>query len=218
MSIALPVYPAGTIASYSEFIAEIRDMMDNDAYNQASIDRALRKSEALFNRSLRSPDMETRIMFSIADELTELPDDFLEMRFIFQNGSPDTPLTTMSPAGLLAAYQGVAGTPAAYAIEGDFLRVGPVGAAEVEMVYYAAITPLTEAAVSNWLLNKHPDLYVSGVLYHLARRERDADAIAQAGQEVSALIDSINSATSRARWGAGPLVPAGMRQVAGARA
>lgn len=217
MSIAIPVYPAGTIASYAEFIAEIRDMIDNAAYDENTIDRALRKAEALFNRSLRSPEMETRIMFSIADELTPLPDDFLEMRFIFQNGSPDTPLSSMAPAGLLGAYQGRAGMPRAYAIEGDFLRVGPVGAAEVEMVYYAAIPPLTESAVSNWLLNKHPDLYVSGVMYHLARRERDADGAAQAGQEVSALIDSINSANARARWGAGPLIPTGQAQVRGAR-
>ena len=105
MSIALPVYPAGTIASYAEFIAEIRDMQDNAAYDEPTIDRALRKAEAMFNRSLRSPDMETRIMFAITDELTALPADFLEMRFIFQDGSPDSPMTSMSPAPAISKWK-----------------------------------------------------------------------------------------------------------------
>ena len=98
------------------------------------------------------------------------------------------------------------------------LRVVPVGTATLEMAYYAKLPPLSDAQVSNWLLEKHPDLYVSGVMYHLARRERDQDGMAQAAQEVSTLLASINTAGQRNRWGAGPLVPMGLRQVRGARA
>lgn len=213
MSIAIPTYAPGAITSYSELVTEIRDMMDDTDYSQEAIDRALRKAEAEFNRTLRTPDMETRAVFTITNELTPLPDDFLEMRFIFVEGMPDQPLASMSPAGMLQTYYGRSGCPMAYTIEGANLRVGPVGNAAVEMVYYQRIVGLTDAQVSNWLLRKHPDLYVAGVMYHLARRERDQDGMAQAAQEVQALTAAIKSAAMSARWGAAPLTPRGLQQV-----
>lgn len=218
MAIVLSTYAPGAIATYSDLLDEIRDLMDDDNYDQAVIDRALRKAEAEFNRSLRAAEMEKRAMLTVAGELTALPADFLELRFIFQEGSPDTPLRSMSPAGMLAIHAGVSGVPQAYAIEGREIRVGPVGNATLELVYYAAVPALSDATQSNWLLSRHPDLYVSGALFHLARRERDAEGAAQAGQEVMALMQSINRSTQAARWGAAPLIPAGVQQVRGARA
>jgi len=217
MSIAIPTYAPGSITSYSELVTEIRDMMDDADYNQEAIDRALRKAEAEFNRTLRTPDMETRSVFTVSSDLTALPADFLEMRFIFVEGMPDQPLASMSPSGLLATYYGRSGCPMAYTLEGGNIRVGPVGTAAVEMVYYQRILGLTDAQVSNWLLRKHPDLYVAGVLYHLARRERDESGMAQAAQEVSTLMGSIQSAAQKARWGSAPLVTRGISQVRGAR-
>jgi hypothetical protein len=217
MSIAIPTYAPGAIASYSDLIAEIRDLMDDATYAQDVIDRALRKAEAEFNRTLRTPEMETRGILNVTEELTQLPADFLELRFIFQEGSPDKPLKSMSPSGMLAIYSGCSGTPEAYTIEGGFLRVGPVGATTLELVYYRPLPQLSDAQVSNWLLASHPDLYVAGVMYHLARRERDSDGMAQAAQEVAALTAAIQGAAARNRWGAAPLSPAGIRQVPGAR-
>lgn len=217
MSIAIPTYAPGSITSYSELVTEIRDMMDDADYNQEAIDRALRKAEAEFNRTLRTPDMETRTVFTVSGDLTALPADFLEMRFIFVEGMPDQPLASMSPSGLLSTYYGRSGCPMAYTLEGGNIRVGPVGTAAVEMVYYQRILGLTDAQVSNWLLRKHPDLYVAGVLYHLARRERDEAGMAQAAQEVSTLMGSIQGAAQKARWGSAPLVTRGIAQVRGAR-
>ncbi|MGV0964199.1 MAG: phage adaptor protein [Polynucleobacter sp.] len=218
MSIAIATYAPGAIASYSDFVTELRDMLDDNDYAQDAIDRALRKAEAEFNRTLRTPDMENRIVLSVTTELTLLPSDFLEMRSVFQEGSPDATLASMSPHAIVAAYRGYAGSPVAYAIEGGMIRVAPVGSAALDLTYYAAIPQLSDAQVSNWLLRKHPDLYVAGALYHLARRERDNDGMEQAAQEVQTLTTAIMSAGQRARWGAAPLTPAGIQQVRGVRA
>lgn len=59
MSIAIQTYAPGAISSYPNLIAEIRDLMDDGDYSQEAIDRALRKAEAQFNRSLRTPEMST---------------------------------------------------------------------------------------------------------------------------------------------------------------
>jgi len=217
MSIAIPTFAPGAISTYNELVTEIRDMMDDVDYSQEAIDRALRKAEAEFNRTLRTPDMETRVVFSITGELTQLPSDFLEMRFIFVEGMPDQPLASMSPAGMLSTYYGRTGCPMAYTIEGNMIRVGPVGDVAVEMVYYRRLDALSSGQVSNWLLVKHPDLYVAGALYHLARRERDEAGMAQAAQEVATLTEAIKVAAISQRWGAAPLIPTGIRQSRGAR-
>jgi len=213
MSIAIPTYAPGAISSYTDFIGEIRDMMDDADYSQVAIDRALRKAEAEFNRSLRTTDMETRAVFTATDELTMLPADFLEMRFIFLEGMPDAPLASMSPAGMLSTYYGRSGTPMAYTIEGNNLRLGPVGTAALEMVYYQRISAISDAQVSNWLLRKHPDLYVAGVLFYLYGRERDTEGESRAAQTVQTLMESIRQSAMSQRWGAAPLIPRGISQV-----
>jgi len=218
MAIAIPTYSPGSIATYTDLIAEIRDLSDDADYRQDAIDRAIRKAEGEFNRKLRAPEMETRMVLTITGELTQLPSDFLSLRYIFQEGSPDSPLKSMSPAAMLGMYGGVAGTPAAYTIEGSYLRVGPVGNATVELLYLASITPLSDEQVSNWLLRLHPDLYVSGTMFYLAVRERDEGAMTFWSGLTAQLMDDINGAALRNRWGAGPLVPAGPRQVRGVRA
>lgn len=218
MAIIIPSFAPGAISTYADLIDEVRDMMDDAAYDQRVIDRAIRKSEATFNRELRVPEMETRIIITVTGELTTLPDDFLQMRTIFHEGNPDRLLSSMSPAALVRGYGGMAGEACAYAIEGLTLRVAPFGPATLEMSYYAALPQLSDDRVSNWLLRLHPDLYVSGVLYHLARRERDSEGMAMALNEVTQLLESINKAGQRNRWGASPLTPSGMCQVAGARA
>ncbi|MBO9624166.1 MAG: hypothetical protein J7500_15770 [Sphingomonas sp.] len=217
MSIAIPTYAPGAIASYTDLIAEIRDLLDDSDYRQDIIDRALRKAEAEFNRTLRVPEMETRAILNVTGELTQLPDDFLELRYIFSEGSPDAPLKSMSPAGMLSTYAGVSGTPLAYTIEGANLRVGPVGTATLEILYYRPVPQLSDAQVSNWLLAKHPDLYVAGAMYHLAHRERDSGAMSEWAQEVAALTGAITQAAARNRWGAAPLTPNGIQQVRGPR-
>lgn len=218
MAIAIPTYSPGSISTYTDLITEIRDLSDDADYRQDIIDRAIRKAEAEFNRKLRAPEMETRAVLTITGELTQLPSDFLSLRYLFQEGNPDSPMKSMSPAAMLSTYAGVSGTPSAYTIEGNYLRVGPVGSAAVELLYLASITPLSDGQVSNWLLRLHPDLYVSASMFYLAARERDASAMSFWSGLTAQLMDDINGAAQRNRWGAGPLVPAGPRQVRGVRA
>lgn len=218
MAIAIPTYSPGSIATYTDLIAELRDLSDDTDYRQDIIDRAIRKAEAEFNRKLRTLEMETRVVLNIVGELTQLPSDFLSLRYIFQEGNPDAPLRSMSPAGMLSTYSGLSGTPAAYTIEGNFLRVGPVGVATVELLYLASIPPLSDGQVSNWLLRLHPDLYVAASMFYLATRERDQAGMTFWSGLAAQLMDDINGAALRNRWGAGPLMPTGQVQIAGCRA
>jgi hypothetical protein len=176
--------------------------------------------EAEANRDLRTPEMEITVTFSVADEDTPLPDDYLAMRAVYlENGTADAPLRGMSPTALKMDYAGSTGTPQAYALVSGGIRVAPPPADEelFTMDYYGQIEPLSVVAPSNWLLEKHPDAYLYGTLFYA---ESYLDNAVRAGQWRGMLdmtFEKINRASRGDRYGAGPLVPNATRQVRGAR-
>lgn len=218
MSIALNLAAPSAIGSYADLIDEVRDMMDDDAYDTSKIDRAIRKAEAMFQRELRTPEMETSTIFAMTTESIALPVDFLEMRSIWVVGDPNRQLIGVAPATRVNTYSGRSGEPVAYSIESNLLRVAPVGNVTIEMLYYQQITPLSSVTPQNWLLDLHPDLYSSAVLYYLAIRERDSELEASSLQRTLGLLESIKVAEMKRRWGGAPLVPQGIMQVRGPRA
>lgn len=218
MTIALDLSAVGAIATYNDFVAHIRDMSDDVEYSRTAIDEALRKVEAHINRVLRVPDMERLVELSLSSGVMTLPNDFLGMRGIRLAGASLVDLRQTTPTALQWTYRGVSGSPQVYAIEGRQIRLAPLpDTATVDMLYFAAITPLTEAIQSNWLLDRHADCYVAGVLYHLASRERDDAAAAARGEEFVTILDAVSAAGNSARWGAGPIIPQGLCQVRGVR-
>jgi hypothetical protein len=214
---AFSVDSTSAITTLTDLIAEIRDEMDDSGYSEAKILRAIARAEAFFNRELRVPQMETEFQFPVTGESTSLPVDFLQMRAIYQEGSPDNPMRSMSPAGLRQLYFGQSGTPAAYALENRRLIVAPVGSASVTMLYYAAIPPLNESNPTNWLLVDYPDIYLHQVLAILFAKIGDDGRAASNLGIAGALIEQANKTGRNARWGAGPLNPLLVRQVPGAR-
>lgn len=217
MSIAISTSLANSISTLSDLVAEIRDEMDDDAYAADKIYRAIGRAEAVFNRDLRCPRMETEYQFAVTNEATDLPTDFLQLRSVYQEGSPDNPLMSYSPASLRQTYRGQAGTPRGYALENRRLVLGPVGETTLTLLYFARIPSLTESNPSNWLLDEHPDLYLHQVLANLFNKTGDSERAALNLNIASGLIESINASGKKNRWGAGPLVPSGIGQVCGAR-
>lgn len=208
---------ASAIVTLDDLVAEIRDEMDDSGYSATKIYRAIARAEAFFNRELRVPQMETEYQFSVTTESTPLPNDFLQMRSVYQEDSPDRPLLSMSPSSLRQLYFGQTGPVAAYAVEGQNIIVAPVGETTVTMLYYAKIPSLTESAQSNWLLVDYPDMYLHQVLAILFAKTGD-DARASSNLGIAAvIIEQANKAGKNARWGAGPLRPMLVQQVPGAR-
>lgn len=217
MSIAIITSPDSAISTLSDLVEEVRDEMDDDAFDAAKIYKAIARAEAVFNRELRVPKMETEYQFTATGETSTLPNDFLQLRTVYAEGSPDNPLTSMAPNGLRQLYRGVSGVPMAYALENRRLIIAPVGETVLTILYYARIPALTDSNPSNWLLDEHPDVYLHQVLAILFNRQGDSERAALNLQIATDLLGSINESGKKNRWGAGPLVPAGITQVCGAR-
>lgn len=216
-SIAFPTDPDNYISNIAQLIDEIRDEMDDDAYSLEKIYRGISRAEAMFNRQLRCPQMETEVDIAVSQEASSLPSDFLSLRAVYREGSPDKVMRSMSPTGLRNEYQGQDGEPQAYAIENGRLIVGPVGTASLTVLYYAKLVPLTDNNPTNWLLRDHPDLYLHQTLAILFGKTGDRDRAADNLSIATALINQVNAEGRKARWGSSPLTPKLVSQVRGTR-
>lgn len=217
MTIAISTTPANAISNLSDLVTEIRDELDDTGFASDKINRAIGRAEAVFNRELRCPRMETEYDLSVTTEQTDLPSDFLQLRSVYSEGSPDNPLDSLSPAGLRQRYRGSSGVPKAYAIENRRIIVGPVGSATLTLVYFARIPALTADNPTNWLLDENPDVYLHQVLAIIYNKLGDSERAALNLSIARDLIAAINEGGRKNRWGAGPLLPAGISQVCGAR-
>lgn len=216
-TIAFATDPDSYISNLTQLIEEIRDEMDDSGYSLDKIYRAIGRAEAMFNRQLRCPQMETETDLNVTSEATELPLDFIALRAVYLEGSPDNTLLAMSPAGLRYQYQGRDGTPKAYALENNRLLVAPVGNASVTITYYAKLVPLTDNNPTNWLLRDYPDLYLHQTLAILFGKTGDRERAADNLSIATALIEQVNNAGRKARWGSAPLSPVLVTQVPGSR-
>lgn len=184
-----------------------------------NFDRWILLAESRFNRELRCPDMERTVTFSVTEADTPLPADYLSMRSIYEEGSPDTPLRSIPPPSVRQEYDGTPGKPQAYILVSGALRLVPPPDTTylLTMDYYAQISNLSVVAPSNWVLEKHPDAYVTAVLFHFFRWSKDRQSAMDANALCSSIIEDINQTARADRYGAGPLARATVLQTSGGR-
>ena len=218
MSIALDVGSAAAIPDYATLKTALADWLDRDDL-ETKIPQFVQLAEALFNRELRTGDMETTAVLTATSETVALPSDYIAMRAIYIEGSPDRPLRGIAPSALREEFDGTAGVPQAYALIAGVIRLEPPPADTVDLNldYFAAIVALSDANPSNWLLAKHPDAYLYGSLFYA---EQLLDNPTRAGMW-KGLLDEVMASIKREatnnRYGAGPLVPNTVKQVPGAK-
>lgn len=218
MAISINVSAPGAIPDLDTLKAAVSDWLDRDDIDD-KIPTFIQMFEAQANRELRCPDMEQTTTFLVANEDTPLPSDFIAMRSIYMEGSPDLPLKGMSPAALRQQYNGESGTPQAYALVAGGIRMAPPPSENtlLTMDYFALITPLSTYAPANWLLEKHPDAYLYGALFNAEIYLDNAQRAAQWKGLLDQVVARVNRTANNNRYGAGPLVPNAITQVRGAR-
>lgn len=218
MTISVNISAPGAIPDLDTLKERISDYLDRDDID-AMIPVFIQMTEAMFNRELRTPQMERTVVGTASDEDTPLPADYLGMRAIYEEGSPDRPLKALSATAIRRGYDGTAATPVAYVLVSNGIRLVPPPADEImlAMDYWAAIEPLSVYAPTNWLLSQHPDAYLYGALFNA---EAYLDNSVRAGQWKGLLdqvVQRINRTSRNDRYGAGPLVPTVVTQVRGSK-
>lgn len=150
-----------SLSTYTGLVSAIGNFLNRPDL-AASIPDFIALAEARFNRELRHPEMEA-ISETDAEEVVELPDDFLEARHIYLDTDPRVEIEPVSLSVLQSTFSSATtGYPRQYAISGGqmFLSPIPSDALTIVMHYTASLTPLSTEEPSNWLLAAHPDVYL----------------------------------------------------------
>jgi hypothetical protein len=218
MSISIAVSSASAIPDLPTLKAVVADWLDRDDLD-SRIPTYVQMAEAMFNRELRTPEMEKSTLLPASSEDVTLPTDYLAMRSIYIEGSPDRPLRGVAPTAIRQTFDGSTGTPVAYTLVSGGLRLEPppADALQLQLDYFARIEGLTDAAPSNWMLEKHPDAYLYGSLFYAEQMLDNSTRAAQWKGLLDEVMARINRAANNDRYGAGPLVPNLQTQVRRAR-
>jgi hypothetical protein len=178
----------------------------------------IKLAEAQLNRRLRVADMITSTVLSVSASPTPLPADFNGMISFELPAGSGGPLRYEKPDGVRAMRQtnyASAGTPIVWTIVGTGLEFAPSPSAAFScpMVYYARIPALTGANTTNYLLTKHPDLYLYGALLQSAPYLKDDPRIQAWASLYGQAVGDAEASDGRVSFGHGLVPP--VRSAAG---
>lgn len=157
------------IATYSELQTAVQNWLDNtNTLPAARVQEFIALAEADFNRRIRCRENLAVATGTLSEATLALPADFagLESLTVTANGY-EQQLDQFAGSSALEAYGGWGtGQPRALAVEGSNVRVWPTpdAAYTYTLRYYQRVPALSSEAGTNWLLTKHPDVYLFGAL------------------------------------------------------
>lgn len=193
--------------TYTNLKAEIALWLNRQDLD-AQIPTFITLLEAQVERQLRVRQMVKRATASLTGQFISLPDDYLALHNVQLNSNPVQQLeyVTMDYLDEVRARFNASGRPMYYSIVGDTIEVAPVpdDTYTIEIVYFAQIPRLTTGTQeTNWLLSKHPDLYLYGALMNAAPYLENDDRVPTWGSALSSILEDIRVADERATSGTG---------------
>ena len=163
------------ISTYSELKTSIANWLNRSDLTSEISDDFIKLCEADFNAKLRIRQMEQQDDITIDAEQVTVPTGFLAVRSFYIDLTVKYPLEYITPANMFEIKGGSrTGRPRAYTIESDNevekFRFGPAPDISYtgKLSYYKAIGALSDTNTTNYILSKHPAIYLYGSLYHAA--------------------------------------------------
>lgn len=192
---------------YAALQACLRAWLD-DSDNNINPAECIGLAERRLSRLLNVPDMEVTTTLDASVATIDLPPDFREARECTLDISPRVALEPTSLATLRLLYPSSrVGQPQVYAINGASLLIAPSPDASytLQLIYKQAIPALSETNPTNWLLIKHPDLYMAAALAMAEFRGWNDARLPMLKTWYDELIEEVNEAGQRARHASGPM-------------
>lgn len=124
---------------------------------------------------LRVRQMQSEDVLIVSNGVAVLPSDFLSLISISKNASEQA---------------------LSHRIIGEELRIQDFPSGDINLTYYAHIPALSEENPSNWLLKRHPDIYLRATQMMAAEFIKDYNQAAMMGQVVDRFIEQLNDAES----------------------
>lgn len=198
------------ITTYSELKTAIGDWLNRSDLTTA-IPNFISLAEAQMNRQIRHRKMVTRADATLDTPYFAVPSDWMENIRFQLNTNPITPLVYVTPEQLIEDSQVyiTSGQPMFYTMVGQQFQVLPAPDGEYtgELLYYAKIPALSDAAPTNWLLTEAPDIYLYAALTQSAPYLKEDERIGVWAGLYQTLVNDMKIADERARIGSSKLKP-----------
>jgi len=160
------------LTSYSALRASIADWLNRDDLTSVIPD-FISLAEAQLERRLPTQKMVKRVDITISAQFTTLPSDFLSAKsLVLTSTAPVQQLVFLTEDELDAkktVYR-TTGKPQYFALIVDQVETlpPPDTSYTAELTYVATLAKLSDSNASNWILERHPDVYLYGSLLQAA--------------------------------------------------
>lgn len=145
--------------------------------------------------ALRVRDMETESTLTATSTGWTIPDDYLHYSHV-KLGNCVLTYLAKGPFDALDS----SGTPEYFTIVGDEIRVNGSTSGDLVLTYTQSIPALSDANTSNWLLSKHPNIYLRLALMELSLFIHDDSKVQKNATLASAYIEGANNAGEMAEY------------------
>lgn len=195
------------ITNYATLQSTIADYL-NRADLTSQIQTFIQFAEADLNTRLRDRQMIVRAEATSDEEYVQLPSDWLEaLNLQLVGGMSPLRYITLDESDIVNSTRALT-SPTFYSLMNGAIELVPPPASnvDIEMVYYGKIPSLSDAAPSNWLLVKAPDVYLYGALTHAAPFLMDDARIQTFGQIYLARVQSLQDESQKSLHSGSPLI------------
>jgi hypothetical protein len=207
----------GFITDFNDFRQKLRDWSEKgtslDAFLADFISMAtdsLNLGDAAVQDPLRVREMLAVTSLSPTSGACTLPADYLQYRRVVELASIRRELEFIVPSVADQTYPTrPAGLACDFTIVGPSLMMFPASANNIELTYYQAVPALSDSATTNWLLLKHPSLYLNAALMHLFAFVNDQAKMTEKASLVNAGIAALNSASQVSEFARAAFRPKG---------
>lgn len=184
------------VTDYTTLKSYVVDLLDRsgDTAFAAQLDTFIGLAEAGWYPRLLNRQMETTADLTVTDGSASLPSDFHRVRAVYAtiNGERRV-LQPITPRQEQILYPVDTGDPAYYKIVGSTFYSVPSGDFTATMDYYARFTGLSGSNATNWIITRHPHLYLDSVLAQAMRWTQEEDKAAKYEVSVERTLGIINS-------------------------
>jgi hypothetical protein len=190
------------LASYNDLKSSIADWLNRDDL-AAVIPDFITMAEAQLERRLPVERMVKRATATLDTPFSAVPGDFVSPKsLVLTSTAPVQPLEFLSEDELDAkkyVYRSV-GKPLYFTVVGTQFEVlpAPDGEYTAELTYVGTLDKLSNSNPSNWILARHPDVYLYNSLMQAAPYLRDDERVGLWSQLASQAIEDMLIQDSRA--------------------
>lgn len=196
-----------TITNYSTLKSTIADYL-NRADLTSQIETFIQFAEADMNSRLRCREQIVRARTTSDAEFVDVPSNWLEaINLHIVGGQQPLRYVTLDEADTINSLQ-VYTAPHFYSLMNGAIEIIPAPSVniEIEMIYYSKIPALSDAATTNWLLTKSPDVYLYGALTHAAPFLMDDQRMPVFMQVYAARLQALQDESQKALHSGSPLI------------